>query len=56
MNSVITVNESHNAAWREGNLWYGYAYNEYLDRYVFDDTGHDLITELWSYLWKWDGN
>lgn len=56
MTTIWEPDESYNLAWREGDLWYGYAYNDDLERFIFDDTGHELITDLWSYLWKWDGN
>jgi hypothetical protein len=48
--------EELNSSWMEGDLWYGWSYNDELGRFVFDDTGHEFITDLWSYLWKWDGN
>lgn len=54
MTSVISVNETDNASWKEGDLWYGWAYNYDLGRFIFDDTGHGLITDLWSYLCKWE--
>jgi hypothetical protein len=54
MISAIEEDEALNSAWIEGDLWYGWAYNDELGRFVFDDTGHELITDLWSYLWKWE--
>lgn len=55
MTTIITPDESYNLAWKEGDLWYGYAYNDELGRYIFDDLGHKSLMDLWSYLWKWDG-
>ena len=44
--------EYNNVSWTEGNLWYGWVYNERLNRYHFDDIGHESIIKLWEYFWE----
>jgi hypothetical protein len=34
-----------NLTWEEGGKWY---------IYLFDDTGHETMTDLWDYLWTRD--
>jgi hypothetical protein len=43
-----------NLTWEEGGLWYGYTYNEMHKTYLFDDIGHETMTELWDNLWTRD--
>lgn len=33
-----------NCLWKEGNLWYGWAFVN--DRYIFDDLGNESVTDL----------
>ncbi|NDB62030.1 hypothetical protein EB001_26865 [bacterium] len=40
-----------NISWEENNKWYGWKYNDKLNRYYFDDIGNDSIISLWEYLW-----
>jgi len=56
MTTIWKADESYSLTWKEGDLWYGYVYNDELNKFIFDDTGHELITGLWDYLWRWDGN
>jgi hypothetical protein len=49
--TTIKIDESHNLAWKEGDLWYGYAYNEDRGIFIFDDIGCELIIDMWDYLW-----
>ena len=39
-----------NLSWKEGDLWYGYTYNEQHRTYLFDDIGHEELTDLWDNL------
>jgi hypothetical protein len=43
-----------NLTWEEGGKWYGYTFNEANSIYLFDDTGHDSMTDLWDELWVRD--
>jgi len=43
-----------NLSWEEGGLWYGYTYNEMHKTYLFDDIGHESLTDLWDSLWARD--
>ena len=43
-----------NLSWQEGNLWYGYTYNEMHNTYLFDDIGEESLTDLWDNLWTRD--
>jgi hypothetical protein len=43
-----------NLTWEEGGLWYGYTYNEQHKIYLFDDIGHESMTDLWDSLWARD--
>ena len=45
-----------NLTWEEGGLWYGYTWNEMHNIYLFDDTGHDSMTDLWDDLWRRDSD
>lgn len=49
--TTIKLDESHNLAWKEGDLWYGYAYNEDRGIFIFDDIGHENFTDMLDYLW-----
>jgi hypothetical protein len=42
MNNFIDVPD--NCLWREGDLWYGWAFVE--DRYIFNDLGIESVTDL----------
>lgn len=42
----------NNLTWNEGNLWYGWVYNEKENRYYFDDTGYESMIDLWEYFWS----
>ena len=46
------MTEYNNLSWSEGNLWYGWIYNEKLNRYCFDDIGHESMITLWEYFWS----
>lgn len=43
-----------NLSWNEGGLWYGYTYNEMHKTYLFDDIGHEELSDLWDSLWTRD--
>jgi hypothetical protein len=43
-----------NLTWEEGGLWYGYTLNEQHNIYLFDDIGHESMTDLWDDLWRRD--
>jgi hypothetical protein len=43
-----------NLTWEEGGLWYGYTLNEMHNTYLFDDIGHETMTDLWDNLWTRD--
>jgi hypothetical protein len=43
-----------NLSWNEGGLWYGYTYNEQHRTYLFDDIGHEELSDLWDNLWTRD--
>ena len=43
-----------NLSWEEGGKWYGYTWNEMHKIYLFDDTGHESMTDLWDDLWRRD--
>ena len=45
---------TNNLSWEEGGLWYGYTYNEMHKTYLFDDIGHESLTDLWDNLWTRD--
>jgi hypothetical protein len=45
---------TNNLTWEEGGLWYGYLLNEMHNIYLFDDVGHETMTELWDSLWVRD--
>ena len=45
-----------NLTWEENGLWYGYTWNEMHKIYLFDDTGHDSMTDLWDDLWRRDSD
>ena len=50
-----TMNEpTTNLTWEEGGKWYGYTWNEMHKIYIFDDTGHETMTDLWEDLWRRD--
>jgi len=42
----------NNLTWDEGNLWYGWVYNEKENRYYFNDTGYESMMDLWEYFWS----
>ncbi len=49
------INEpTTNLTWNEGGLWYGYTYNEQHRTFLFDDTGHEDMADLWDSLWTRD--
>lgn len=41
---------TNNLAWEEGGKWYGYTLNEMHNLYLFDDIGHENMTDLWEDL------
>jgi hypothetical protein len=41
-------------SWEENGLWYGYTYNEMHKTYLFDDIGHESLSDLWEGLWTRD--
>lgn len=41
-------------SWKEGELWYGYTYNEMHKTYLFDDIGYESLSDLWDNLWTRD--
>jgi hypothetical protein len=41
-------------SWEEHGLWYGYTYNEMHKTYLFDDIGHESLSDLWEVLWTRD--
>lgn len=43
-----------NLSWKEDDKWYGYTYNEMHKIYLFDDIGHESLSDLWDYLWTRD--
>ena len=43
-----------NLTWEENGKWYGYTLNEMHNIYLFDDTGHESMTDLWDNLWTRD--
>ena len=43
-----------NLTWEEGGLWYGYTLSEEHNVYLFDDIGHETMTDLWESLWARD--
>lgn len=43
-----------NLTWQDGGKWYGYTLNEMHNTYLFDDIGHESMTELWEDLWARD--
>lgn len=43
-----------NLTWEEGGKWYGYTLCEMHNLYLFDDIGHDSMTDLWESLWARD--
>ena len=43
-----------NLTWEENGKWYGYTLNEMHKIYLFDDTGHESMTDLWDNLWTRD--
>jgi len=45
---------TNNLSWEEGGLWYGYTYNEMHKTYLFDDIGHEELSDLWDNLWTRD--
>jgi len=45
---------TNNLSWNEGGLWYGYTYNEMHKTYLFDDIGHEELSDLWDSLWTRD--
>jgi hypothetical protein len=45
-----------NLTWEEGGKWYGYTFNEMHKIYLFDDTGHDSMSDLWDDLWRRDSD
>lgn len=45
-----------NLTWEENGLWYGYTWNEMHKIYLFDDTGHESMTDLWDDLWRRDSD
>ena len=45
-----------NLTWEENGLWYGYTWNEMHKIYLFDDTGHESMTDLWEDLWRRDSD
>ena len=49
MNEPIT-----NCSWEEGGLWYGWTFQEMHKIYLFDDVGHETMTDLWDSLWARD--
>ena len=42
MNNFIDAPD--NCLWKEGNLWYGWAFVD--GRYIFDDLGNESVTDL----------
>jgi hypothetical protein len=46
MIAVFRENEARNSFWQEGDLWYGYSYNDHLGRFIFDDTGHESFVDI----------
>jgi hypothetical protein len=46
MIAVFKENKAYNSFWREGELWYGWAYNDNLGRFIFDDTGHESFVDI----------
>jgi hypothetical protein len=52
---IDAMNEPRtNSSWNEGGLWYGYTYNKMHSMYLFDNTGHEDMSDLWDYLWNRD--
>lgn len=45
---------TNNLSWEENGLWYGYTYNEMHKTYLFDDIGHESLSDLWEELWTRD--
>lgn len=45
---------TNNLTWEEGGKWYGYTLNEMHNTYLFDDIGHESMTDLWENLWERD--
>jgi hypothetical protein len=56
LNKAIAENDGKpsNLSWIEGDLWYGWAYNQKFKRYYFDDTGYKSIMDLFHSTWDWD--
>ena len=40
-----------NLTWSEGDIWYGWTYNESNKRYYFDDIGNTSLMGLWEDQW-----
>ena len=43
-----------NLTWEENGKWYGWTLQEMHKIYLFDDVGHDSMTDLWESLWARD--
>ena len=55
MTTIWEADESYNSFWREGDLWYGWVYNDHLGRFIFDNTGNESFVDLLNSIWE-DGN
>ena len=45
-----------NLTWSEGDIWYGWTYNESKKRYYFDDIGNESLMGLWEEQWAREEN
>jgi hypothetical protein len=49
---MIDKDDSYSIFWMEGDLWYGYGYDDRKKRFVFDDIGNRSFVDLVNQIWE----